>query len=98
MAPPERAVVQAQEAQAKATALVIGLLAQARGDVTFSQDTINRMNAEISRMGYRVVPTAEGLVRVVLVMQETEAELKAEAEKAAGRTPKEPDAQIILTD
>ena len=88
----KRALVQAQQGQAKATALMLGLLVQAGGDMVLSQDTTNRMNADISRMGYQVVPTPEGLVRVVLVLQEPE------VSEEVPSTAKEPDAQTILTD
>ena len=87
----KRALVQAQQGQAKATALMLGLLVQAGGDMVLSQDTTNRMNADISRMGYQVVPTAEGLVRVVLVLQEPEVTEEVPAEEA-------PVGKIVLTD
>ena len=87
----KRALVQAQQGQAKATALMLGLLVQAGGDMVLSQDTTNRMNADISRMGYQVVPTAEGLVRVVLVMQEPEVTEEVPAEEALV-------GKIVLTD
>ena len=95
----KRALVQAQQGQAKATALMLGLLVQAGGDMVLSQDTTNRMNADISRMGYQVVPTAEGLVRVVLVMQD-----RNDIESMVVEGPIPPatevptDGKIVLTD
>ena len=68
----KRMVVEAQQAQARATALVLGMLVQSGGDLTLSQATTNTMNKDIARMGYQIVPTPEGLVKVVLVMQEPE--------------------------
>lgn len=67
-------IEQLEQGQARATALVLGCLVQAGGDITFSQATTNRMNTDIARMGYKIVPDAEGLVKVVLVYQEEQVE------------------------
>lgn len=85
-------VEQSQQAQARATALVLGCLVQAGGDITFSQATTNRMNTDIQRMGYKIEPDAEGLVKVVLVMQEPE------AVDTTGTSTKGEPSGIVLTD
>ena len=73
-------------------ALVLGLLVQAGGDVVMSQDTTNTMNKGIARMGYQIVPTPEGLVKVVLVMQEPEVTEETPEEAPVGKS------HIVLTD
>lgn len=96
----KRALLQEQQAHGRATALVLGMLVQAGGDITFSQATTLKMNQEIARMGYQIRPDAEGRVVVGLVMQEpvlqTEQEkvaLGAQAmEAASGKS------SIVLTD
>jgi hypothetical protein len=98
----KRAVLAAQQGQGRATALVLGLLAQAGGDVTLSQDTTNRINTDIARMGYKIEPTPEGLVKVVLVLQEPEPtgpQWKEETEDSGSiGMPQEAHGKIVLTD
>jgi hypothetical protein len=102
----ERALKQSQQAQGRATALVLGMLVQAGGDITFSKATTDRMNTDIARMGYKIQPDAEGLVKVVLVMQEPEPQteedkqrLGAQAMMAEHDRDKEASVgKIILTD
>ena len=87
----KRALVQAQQSEGRTTALLLALLVQAGGDTTISQATSNTMRTDIVRMGYKMVPTEEGLVRVVLVLQEPEVTEEVPAEEA-------PVGKIILTD
>ncbi len=95
----KRAVEQAQQAQARATALVLGLLVQAGGDVVMSQDTTNTMNKNIARMGYQIVPTPEGLVKVVLVMQDRNDIESMIVERPIPPATEVPtDGKILLTD
>ncbi len=68
----KRALVQSQQSEGRTTALLLALLVQAGGDITISQATSNTMRTDIVRMGYKMMPTEEGLVKVVLVMQEPE--------------------------
>ena len=86
----KRALLASQQAQGRATALILGALVQAGGDIVFSQATTDQMNTDIARMGYKIEPTAEGLVRLVLVMQDAEATVQSPVE--------EPNGQIVLTD
>ena len=88
----KRALVQAQQSEGRTTALLLALLVQAGGDITISQATSNTMRTDSVRMGYKMTPTEEGLVKVVLVMQEPD------VQEEIPSTAKEPDAQIILTD
>lgn len=85
----KRALAQSQQAQGRATVIILGLLVQAGGDVTLSQATTDRMNRDMARLGYRMEPDPAGLVKVVLVVQEPE----------PGDAPVEvPSGNIILTD
>ncbi len=86
----KRALVQAQQSEGRTTALLLALLVQAGGDITISQATSNTMRTDIVRMGYKMTPTEEGLVKVVLVMQDAE---------VTEETPEEaPVGKIVLTD
>lgn len=85
----KRALAQSQQAQGRATAIILGLLVQVGGDVTLSQATTDRMDRDMARLGYRMEPDPEGLVKVVLVVQEPE----------PGDVPAEvPSGNIVLTD
>lgn len=98
----KRALVQAQQSEGRTTALLLALLVQAGGDLTISQATSNTMRTDIVRMGYKMMPTEEGLVKVVLVMQEQEPEGASPEEIEAGfkasPAEQETDGKIILTD
>lgn len=83
-----RAMAQSLHAQGQATALILGLLAQAGGTVTLKQGTIDHINREIARMGYKVGKDDEGLPVITLVLQDPEPTTAEEA----------PVGKIVLTD
>lgn len=89
----KRALAASQQGQGRATALVLGALVQNGGDLVFSQQTTDTMNKELPRMGYKIEPTPEGLVRIILVMQEPES-----LDPPADTMTQGADGKIILTD
>ena len=82
----KKLLIQTVQLQGRATALVLGMLVQAGGEITFSIETTTRMSADMSRMGYKIEPDEQGLVRVKLVMQD------------APSAPEVERGQIVLTD
>ncbi len=94
----KRALAQSQQSEGRTTALLLALLVQAGGDITISQATSNAMRTDIVRMGYKMMPTEEGLVKVVLVMQEPEVNEEVTDPAITSDTEAPDGGKIILTD
>lgn len=86
-----RVVAQGLQAQGQATALILGLLAQAGGTVVLKQETLDQVNRDIKRMGYQVGLTEEKLPLITLVLQDSEPD-------EAPSAPEVPSGKIVLTD
>jgi len=86
-------LVKATRATGRATAIILGLLVQAGGEVVLAQRTTDTLNQHIARMGYKIEPDPDGLMKVVLVLQDDVAVANPEPPQQEA-----PVGQIVLTD